>query len=120
MSQGAASITLSGNQRKDPDEAARQLEKQSGALRTLGGREHGDKSKDDAVDQHRIEGIERAHGDGQRIGVTVRTQQVGDQRHADDTEHIAGEDADDDRQATAHQWALHRAGDHAFRVGGRR
>ena len=45
----------------------------------------------------------------QRIGVAVRAQQVGDQRHADDTQHVAGEDAGDNRQAAAHQWALHRA-----------
>jgi hypothetical protein len=50
----------------------------------------------------------------------VRAQQVRDQRHAADTQHVAGQDAGDNRQATAQQWAIHRARDRAFRMDGRR
>ena len=120
MSHGAASITLSRNQRKGPDETARQLEKKRGALCPLRGRKQRDESEDDAVDQHRIQSVQRAHRNGQGIGRAVRAQQVCDQRHPADAQHVAGEDAGNDGQATAHQWAFHGAGDDAFRVNGRR
>jgi hypothetical protein len=50
----------------------------------------------------------------------VRAQQVRDQRHPADTQHVAGQDAGDNRQAAAQQWAIHRADDRTFPVDGHR
>ena len=55
-----------------------------------------------------------------RRAFAVRAQQVRDQRHPADTQHVAGQDAGDNRQATAQQGTIHRAGGRTVRVDGRR
>ena len=97
------------NGREDPGKRAAQLEEQRGALRAAGGREHGHEGEHDAVDEHRIQRVQRAHGHGQRIGQAVRAEQIGGQRHPHETQNIARQDAGDDDQSAADQGTLHGA-----------
>jgi hypothetical protein len=50
---------------------------------------HGNEGEDDAVDDHRIQRVQRAHGHGERIGQAVGAEQVGGQRHPHEAQNIA-------------------------------
>jgi len=62
----------------------------------------------------------RAECDGEGIGIAVSAEQVGDQRDAEHSEHVASEYPGDNGQAATYQWTFHGASDDAFRVNCRR
>jgi len=71
-------------------QAKQRLSLRKSAVRSgpLAAREHGHEGEDDAVDQHGIQRVQRAHGHGERIGQAVGAEQVGGQRHAHETQNI--------------------------------
>ena len=95
-------------------------EEERGAFLALCRGEHGDEGEDNAVDQHRIEGIERAQRHRKRICAAVGAEQIGHDRDARDAQQVAGQDTGDDGQPAAHQWAFYRAREDALGVERRR
>ncbi len=94
---------------EDPGEDAQEAT-EKGEPRVPASRgQHGDKGEHDAVDDHRIQRIDGAHGDGQRIGAGMCAQQVRRQRHAQEAQQIAGDEAGHNHQPAAHERAFHRA-----------
>ena len=78
ISQGAARITAAAMSRETQTKTRVSLRKRAVRSAPCRGGEHGDEGKDDAVDQDGVERVERAHGDGQGIGMAVGAEQVGD------------------------------------------
>ena len=93
ISDGAATTTAAAMAREDPGEDAQQAPEKGEPRMAAGPGQHGNKCEHDAVDDHRIQGIDGAHGDGEGIGAAMGAEQVRRERHAQEAEQVAGDQA---------------------------